>query len=673
MFKVAKKPKKPRVVVSRDDDEDLDEQDAPVVVRPVKKAKKRTIVRSFEVDETEEMEKKKRKRKGPGFGGSLQVPNDENEEEASIEVTEAASIYDKGAIDKLRAEQKYRKMEEVPDDENDQRKDPITDKIVPSAQPLPAFIPLTDSRGKTMILTGDEALKYDEDYEDDDDGTSRNKVREELKETMQEDTPQEWEDEITRRAGVHAFQKKSTAFETTSISKLKEQVQATLLHLRNQQEDLHQAFNRRQVEVNQTKEEFERQDAEVKSAGTALEYYQELRMELSSWVGALRDLKNKVSPLQDALRLVDKEFSDRWVGLEDDTVNVLRENGLLSQVLGRQPGIPQEAATVVDEFGRDMKPQHIMAREKRARQKVRNERLINGDESDALIAENEKNELLERRMALREALKVAMNELDDHYASITNLIVVFVKWSTSYREDYKQCYAGMSLADLSSILVQVDLCSSHHPLHWISDGFSWINSFQEISALDDKIEEKPLYRMIDKVLIPVVEDILQEQAYSVISRQQTRSLSTFFDQVSKLLPKGNILIAKLSSRLVQYIHGSLRGMAIPLMKPGMPTNATDDVREAVTYATKGQLLRIERIVSNLLTYWAPPLGDKLAEPILDFLSSQFLFLLSSFEERKASAEAFGRVWTCLQTTNWLGRPEFMLQTALIRAAATAFL
>jgi hypothetical protein len=671
MFRVAKKPKKPRVVLNRDDDEDLEEE-APVVVRPVKKVKKRPIVRSFDVDETEETEKKKRKRKGFGFGGSLPIPNEEHgkSEEASAVVTEAASIYDKGAIDKLKAEQKYRQMEEeVPDDKNDQRKDPIIDKDVPSADPLPAFIPLTDSRGETMILTGDEALNYD-----DDDATSPNKFREEIKETMKEDTPQEWEDEITRRAGVHAVQKKSTAFETTSIAKLKEQVQATLIHLQNQQEDLHQAFNRRQVEVNQTKEEFDRQDAEVKTAGTALEYYQELRMELSSWVGALRDLKKKVSPLQDALRLVDKEFSDRWVGLEDDAINVLRENGLLSQVLGRQPPIPQEAATVVDEFGRDMKSQHIMAREKRARQRlqVRKERSINGDESDALIAESEKDELLERRIALREALKVAMNELDDHYASIINLIDLFVKWSTSYREDYKQCYAGMSLADLSSILVQVDLCSSHHPLHWISDGFPWINSFQDISALEANVEESPLYRMIDKVLIPVVEDILQEQAYSVISTQQTRSLSTFFDQVSKLLPKGNILIAKLSSRLVQYIHGSLRGMAIPLLKPGMPPNESDDVHEAVSYATKGQLLRLEKIVSNLLTYWAPPLGDKLAEPILDFMSSQFLFLLSSLKERKASAEAFGHVWTCLQTTDWLGRPEFMLQTALIRAAATAY-
>lgn len=666
MFRVTKKAKRPRVVLSREDDNESEQEEVSTPL--VKKTKKRRLILSFDFEETDQAKRSKKSRKGFGFGGTLTSPKVEHESlDLPVAPDDEAFIYDKGSIAKLKGEQKYRHMEKCDIEETNALPPRFLDEATKS-NPLPSFVPLNYAGGETVILAGDEAL----DYEDDE--SSQSIRREQLKKKMQEDIPLQWEAKITSRAGINAPPKIAAAFETASIEELKEKVSLALVHLKNQHEDLQQAFNRRLVDVNQIKDELDRQESEVKAAGSALEYYQELRVDLSSWVGAIRDLKMKVTPLQLALRLVDKEFVDRWIGLEDDSVNVLRDAGLLECVLGRQPPITQEAATVVDEFGRDMKSQHVMAREKRTRQreKVRREREINGDETDALIAENEKDEILERRKALSEALKVAMNELDEQYASLINLITLFTKWSKLYRDEYKQCFAGMSLADLSSVLVQVDLCSTHHPLDWRGDSFSWINDLKVISEVDNNIEESPIYRMVDKVLIPVVEDILEEQAYSLISTRQTKSLSMFFSKISELLPRGNILIDKLSSRLVNYIQGSLQGMAIPIMKSGFPPSASDEILEAVRYATKGQLLRLQKIISNLMTFWAPILGDKLAEPVLEFSSSQFIFLLSSLERKESSVMTFINVWRSLQETDWLGRPEFMLQAAPIRAAATVY-
>ena len=665
MFRVTKKIKKPRVILSNYDDDD-EEEVGQTIIKPVKKAKKRALARSFDVGVVEDSIKK-RKRKEFGFGGS--VPRQEDEE-VSYELPRGYDVsnYDKDAIDKLKTEQKYREVEEeIFIDIRNPLKDSTAERYEPKNDPLPSFIPLNSRGEEVFILTGDDALNYN-------DVTFQNTLRTRVDEASLGDASQGWETEVTRQTDDKLPKKSEVAFETTTIAELKAHVMLTVGLLQRQQEDLQQVYMRRQVEMNQINEELKRQESDLKTAGVALEYYQELRLDLSSWVGALRDLKKKVAPLQEALRLLDKEFSDRRIGFEDDAVYVLRETGLLEQVLGRQPSIPQEMATVIDEFGRDTKSQDILAREKRTRyrQKIRKERLLNGDESDALISENEKDELKERRQALQKALRVAINEVDDHFTSLVNLISLFSKWFTSYREEYMQCFAGISLADLSSVLIQVDLCSIHHPLHWQGDGFPWIKALQDISIFEVNIEESPLYRIVENVLIPAVEGILHDQAYSLISSRHTRSLATFFFETSKLLPKGIILIDKLSSQLARYIERGLQSMAIPILKAGMHPPVPDDVFEAFNYATTWQICCIEKIMFNLMTHWAPQLGDKLAEPILDFTSSQLLFLLPSLKRRDASGRLFGTVWKSLKKTNWLQRPEFMLQATLIQAAAASY-
>ena len=262
-----------------------------------------------------------------------------------------------------------------------------------------------------------------------------------------------------------------TAVDTTtsSLSKLRDQVKSALTQLELQTEDVQNASARRKVELNQVQEELTRQEAELEQAGTSLEYYQMLREELASWVGALRELKTKVVPLQEALHKVERLGGNRWSNWQDDVVSILREANLLDRVIGRQPvQEDSQVTTVVDEFGRDVKSQFVLQRDKRVRQRraIRNQRTVHDEDSDALFSDGEQAEMRNRRDALQEALQVAFGEVDDEYTKLSNLIAIFAKWAKTHPEEYRQCFASMSLADLASVLVQADLCSSHHPLQW---------------------------------------------------------------------------------------------------------------------------------------------------------------------------------------------------------------
>lgn len=188
-------------------------------------------------------------------------------------------------------------------------------------------------------------------------------------------------------------------------------------------------------------------------------------------------------------------------------------------------------------------------------------------------------------------------------------------------------------------------------------------------AFNESLEETPLYRTVDKILIPVFEDVLEQ--YDMNSLHQTKSMVTYFRDMSKLLPEGNILLDKLTSQVVDRLRRGLQDMAIPIINKESSTSDNSDVvlSEATTYSTKTQVSRIQAILSNIFIYWVPLLGDRLADPMLDFLSSQFLYLVSSLE---LPTTVFRVVWPSLKETQWLNRPELMVTAAPLRAAAAAF-
>lgn len=100
------------------------------------------------------------------------------------------------------------------------------------------------------------------------------------------------------------------------------------------------------------------------------------------------------------------------------------------------------------------------------RQKARQQRqdavaeaVTSVDDSDADLSDNELEEQIQRMDALEEALFLAKDELDDRYCSLSALQDLFLSWSKHSPDDYKRCYAKLSLVDLSAVLVNAETCT----------------------------------------------------------------------------------------------------------------------------------------------------------------------------------------------------------------------
>lgn len=150
--------------------------------------------------------------------------------------------------------------------------------------------------------------------------------------------------------------------------------------------------------------------------------------------------------------------------------------------------------------------------------------------------------------------------------------------------------------------------------------------------------------------------------------------------------------------VVAYIRQFLDGIAIPLV--GKKTQETEQeqvltetqkqlLEDALRAARVGQLHRLRTIIIHLLMYWAPLLGndDGFAETVLYFCSTKLLLLLSSLiglENETSSSSSLGfelwspsdvfrQIWELLQAQEgWMDRPEWMVQTITLRAAAEAY-
>lgn len=715
MFRPTKKrPRKPIVRTTRDDDDDDESPDETSVKLPSRKKKKkaRPTVISYHDDEEEEEQvappnakKKKKKKRGMGFGGApIEVPaqtkdeamNGNDQEEGA---GEPSTFYGKDELNKLKSQQKLKPREEpvAADSMNTTDEHAASSSMPPppsdptnhkNTNSLPSFIPLSGKHHhEHTILTGDEALDYEMKQQS---APLQTTTEDMILDAQQAEESSAWEAQVASRAGVRTAATRTlpttpktsdSSSTTTSLTKLRAQVKSTLTQLELQTEDVQNARARRQVEVTQAQEELQRQEAELQQAGTALEFYQVLRQDLASWVGALRELRTKIQPLQQALHQVERLGGNRWTDWQDDVISILREAKLLVRILGRQPEQQQdnvEVTTVVDEFGRDVKSQYVLQRDKRVRVRrdIRKQRSVCDDDSDALLSDGEQAELKTRRNALREALHVAMEDVDEEFTMLSNLIRIFSKWASTYPEEYRQCFASMSLADLASILIQADLCSTHHPLRWQNgdenEELPWLQDLATIPVGDTTEEEDtPSYRMADKVLLPIFLELLDEGAYHIISSKESRSLAAFYQRICGMFLSDNALTQLLTERIVKYLKKGLDNIAIPILKADAKVEESHcvDVQEAVHYATSGQVRRIEKVLCNVLTFWKL---DAMSGPTLDFLTTRYLFLLSSLPDKQAASESFARVWSALGPTGWLERPELMLQAAPIRAAAGVY-
>lgn len=707
--KVKKRPTVARPLHTEpgEDDEDDEEWRLPAA-QDRAAAKRRTVVRSFGGDNDDDDDagapasKKRRKRGGLGFGGAALPPEDDDHEKDAAMGTDAAVSgargaavsYDRDALSQLLSQQRKYVPEEKGED---------APRVPPPMQPEmqhEAGLSLNDDYlplREPTVLTGEEALRFEEEQLQKLGDIDRDSVLPDIG-----DESSAWEDQVARRAGVSA---PATALarpisprrnkKYLSALQLREQMESTLTQLKTQYADIDRAQERRQAEANQTRDELQRQQGQVHEAGEGVEYYQVLRQRLADWIGALRQLQSKAIPIQRALHDLEAEVASnhRRSEWEMDMTAVLFQNNRLEQVVGKQPdsSIYDPLTTIeVDEFGRDVKSQATIQREQRVRRRrrIQEQRAPRGDEWDAFLTDDEKEALRERHDALQKALQVAIEELDEEYTVLQNAVDVFAEWRNKYPEDYKQCFASLSLADLAAVLIQTELCALNDPWNE-SEGYNeskWVavvRSALEMGVLDDDGVE----RIIETAVNPSVADLLQRSGYNLVSSHQTRSLSNFSKLVQKIAPSPSPMMEKLKGNVIAYIQQNLSDMTIPIATKAeaqASESSHQELEEVLNGCTFGQMYRLKKILYNLIVYWGPFLGEEneFVETVLDFVSCKYLLLLSSLRQQQQPEEskfnesptdAFMAIWQVLtDSCEWLDDPKWMLQAAPIRAAAAVY-
>ena len=478
-----------------------------------------------------------------------------------------------------------------------------------------------------------------------------------------------WQARVEQRAGIAPTAVQASAKPLPALEELYDQVQASIRMMQQQgPASNHQDYNVVQQELAQ-------HQSNLQSAGSALEYYQNVRYQLAAYVGALREIHPKVVQLQHAFHQLEhaqQEYKD-----EEDAWYYLKQAGLL--VTNETPE-PQQQPTV-DEFGRNLTSQADQARDKRWKKRLGRTQSSDwmGDESDPEGDES----LRERHTSLRNALDAALSAFDEDFTSLPHLVDIFRDWHHHHPHDYEQTYAGLSLADLASVLVNVELCALNDP--WDESGgyneARWMTTMHKAQE-EHLLTSEAMDRLMERSVVPSIQDLFEQSGYDLVSRRQARKLSSFVRHALELLDPNSLVALNLKVMVTKYIATFLanRKVAIVRREAVVHAEASESVQAALRVATVEQMHRLKKILINVLEYWGPLLKEEedFIDSVLHFTSTKFVFLISSlqgFEQpqfAESPAEVFGDVYKLLETMPWLDRPEWLVQAAPIRAAANVY-
>ena len=655
---------------------------------------------------------KKRKRekhrsKGLGFGAMTMMIDEDGDDMGMPAVPNSDSVapgYGKEALEALKSAQAAEKPKELQETSKES-----TSKLENKVEDDNGSAPSTANKAENFIPLHEIPEAMDEDAPIVDDETSKPII-------LEDPDDDNWEEQVARRAGIKAAVTSSSkattrpAVSAPRLDMLRQNLQETVQHLSKREEDLGHAIMRREADLAQAQADRKRQKHSIEEAGKACLDYQKLRYELAMWVGALRDLDEKVDLiLKSIFEMVYLHFEmahQEWVHWQEDVCVTLREFQRLDRVLGRQPpdSSAEESQTQLDEFGRDIGSQIRRDRENRCRR--RKERidgalqLCDPDGTDDILAYLwTKEELTGRRYdILQEALRVAVDDLDDAYASPRKLGETFSSWKKEYADEFCQCYADLSLADLAHVFDQVDLCRSK----WIR---GLLKSSEEITS-DDALfptaiqiaqdEGDPdtssassaMERAFQKRFLPFLLELLREYpSVLFLSNQLSRlfcgSIADVISKIGKDSQSSKDICGAISSAGTVV----LESLSISILR-SPERNFTDDLSgsskerldDALWFASAQQAKWIQRLVLNLLELWLPVLeqseieSQNLGRSILGFLSENYLYLLSSLPASQDAPAHLGPIWKSLSQSyeDLLESPEFIFQSAPLRAAACAY-
>lgn len=677
----------------------------------------------------------KRNSGGFGYGGGMMIPSDESasdaEQQNQDQNTTTSSQYDVAALQQLKMEQKHGSSRKLVGDDsnNDQRNQTVElqekvkkEQTAHDVENEEEFIPLADTKPKhkgldPIVLTGDEAMAFAEKEEEQEDPsefdhglqsqpkqmkpeTTEDNEHNIMEEEEVEEGNRQWEDTMARRAGVlplsggiseqsdarhshhHRHKVKSNS---SSIADIKGSLQPTINNLENISSDLATSIHRQQSAITSTKDELTKHQSTLQDHGKALEYYQGLRVDLATWMGALRELDSMVSLAEDALRRWEVDVT--WKRLErffewgEDCTSVLEKQGLLeSKFTCNNDSDADQQAPEVDEFGRVVSSKATIARIKRLdrRQKMQLQRLemhpnLGSDiASSACINEDnfdvrEIDEWKQRHDALNDAIALIPNSVKDEYRSLANLCSLFLEWQRSHPEDYKTSFAEMSLVEMASVLVRMELCqrwdllglsksiiegeSGLHRVNEISE-FRWFECFKS-NDNGTALTQGVLLQIIEK---EVVARLLRSLSfydetnggtkhlygvYNPFSADQTRHLCTFLKSLLGYMSTEETDTSNRCEKTIESVSGALLSlvkkcigrMTIPVINPSNVKREKNrfgtkdgviefdsETNDAIAYASVVQAKELCTLVTNILLFWHPIIGDK-AGDLLKFVFS----------------------------------------------------
>jgi hypothetical protein len=600
---------------------------------------------------------------------------------------------------------------------------PSGEKKLPASSNVPHDVPVNDRNEASLpnpfgpadflpfdsnILTGEQALSastgiplrpQQTDSDDDDDAWHHS--------TANSGAPapeEEWQDQVARRAGVAARNDTTRPSDNVTApgktpDSLLRNVQATLQVLRQEQDDLSTRRQRRQADLLSAQAELARYQDELATAGRFVEEYQVLRADLAAWVGAMRQLQAYLTPLLDRLVAVAarRAARDAWRTWQDDAIGAVTLLNLVDHVVGR-PIVtsPLENLPTVDEFGRDVKSQQALAREKRLRRHsaVWEEWSPQDHAELSVLPRVEQDQYTLQWQSCQAALEVALESFEPEYLDLGHLFGLFQKWRSSNLQEYEEAYASLSVADLTGVLIVKELtvvlygednsvtCSSWPP--------PWTVQLQH--SVDHRVlSSDGLKQVLEKFVTPLITDLLDHQGFSASSAEQSSRVSKCL-RLMQLSFNISEPMEQLLRRLSAYLKDELDAVAMPILVSDArqkvaavsTTSSSAEIKMhqvALWSAADAQLIMVRNLLRNTLVFFAPLLSfdDSFVAYMLEFLSSKFLMFLSSvhelgpFEDKTLPVTAvFQAVWAPLQETKWLQDDQWTIQAMPLRAAAAVY-
>ena len=447
-----------------------------------------------------------------------------------------------------------------------------------------------------------------------------------------------------------------------------------------------------------------RHQQSIETSGKACDDYQKLRYNLAMWVGALRDLEAKVRPIQksllDMVSLHLETVENEWKQWQDDVCATLEQCGRMDRLLGRQSLDQgnQSEQVYQDEFGRDIgsqlkrdRDERFIRRRKRA-QDVAEKGGRRGDQILELLIVREQGSD-KRYGLLQEALRVAVEDLDDSYASPVKLKEHFEVWYRDYPDEYRQCYASLSLADLVHVFDRVELCRSPWIRFFLRDddddmleGKLFPSSISVVPEQDDADEGAKARneRMYRKEIVPFLKVLFREYPLAVfVSEKLARVFGSSVVQIMDSTGHDSesskdlcVLISRAAARVIE-------DLSVPLLKPDgqHPDESNERIMDSLEFVNTKQPIWIRSWLMSVLKIWMPIVQriseqeyEALGKVVLGFLSETYLYFLSSLSDMPLALEHMSPIWRVLiqNHASLLESPDLIQHCAPLRAAALAY-